>query len=89
MTFICKWALCGKQFSKMGNLNTHVKTIHKGIRFKCNVCKRDFSSKKMADTHEFNVHGEGENTVRKCETCGEEFRYDSNLKRHSSIYSDG
>ena len=82
MKITCKWELCGKQFLRNSSLYTHVKTIHEGIRFKCNVCKRDFSSKQMAVTHEFNVHGEGENTVRKCETCGEEFRYFSNLNRH-------
>ncbi|KAK4158001.1 hypothetical protein C8A00DRAFT_29072 [Chaetomidium leptoderma] len=34
-TVECTWADCGKKFTRVSNLNTHIRTAHEGLRFVC------------------------------------------------------
>ncbi|KAK0623039.1 hypothetical protein B0T14DRAFT_515120 [Immersiella caudata] len=34
-TVTCTWEGCGKTFTRVSNLNTHIKSAHEGIRFVC------------------------------------------------------
>lgn len=34
-TVTCSWDGCGKSFTRVSNLNTHIKTAHEGVRFVC------------------------------------------------------
>jgi uncharacterized Zn-finger protein len=34
-TIQCNWEGCGKKFTRVGNLNTHIRTAHEGLRFVC------------------------------------------------------
>ncbi|KAJ4292289.1 hypothetical protein N0V88_005921 [Collariella sp. IMI 366227] len=34
-TVECTWDGCGKKFTRVSNLNTHVRTVHEGLRYVC------------------------------------------------------
>ncbi|KAK3322264.1 hypothetical protein B0H66DRAFT_514700 [Apodospora peruviana] len=34
-TVVCTWEGCDKRFTRVSNLNTHIKTTHEGLRFVC------------------------------------------------------
>ncbi|KAL1843400.1 hypothetical protein VTJ49DRAFT_1750 [Mycothermus thermophilus] len=34
-TVVCDWEGCGKRFTRVSNLNTHIRTAHQGLRFIC------------------------------------------------------
>ncbi|KAK4455792.1 hypothetical protein QBC34DRAFT_387906 [Podospora aff. communis PSN243] len=34
-TVACTWEACGKTFTRVSNLNTHIKSAHEGVRFVC------------------------------------------------------
>ncbi|KXX75916.1 Transcription factor IIIA [Madurella mycetomatis] len=34
-TVECTWEGCGKRFTRVSNLNTHIRTAHEGVRFVC------------------------------------------------------
>ena len=39
--FICKY--CGKKFVQREGMSCHIKTIHEGIRYQCDLCEKSFS----------------------------------------------
>ena len=50
---------CGKDFGEKGNLNKHIKWVHKKERrkkYKCNYCSKEFSRKESKEKHERKVH---------------------------------
>lgn len=54
-TVQCAWPGCGKKFTRVSNLNTHVRTAHEGLRF---VCGRVDTSE-TADIADWNWAEEG------------------------------
>lgn len=50
---------CGNEFSKKSNLNNHIQKIHKGLRWKCHICKEDQVSKHSHIRH-YNARHPGE-----------------------------
>ena len=55
-------SICKVEFSTRGNLKMH-EDIHKGIKFECQYCVKQFSQKRNLTTHVKSVH---ENARHKC-----------------------
>ena len=47
---------CGKQFSTLGNVKNHKKTIHDGIKIQCRECEHQATSKGTLTKHKRVVH---------------------------------
>ena len=47
-TVVCTWEGCDKTFTRISNLNTHIKTAHEGVRFVCGEVDT-FSTEDIAD----------------------------------------
>ena len=71
--------LCGKSFSKKGNLKTHFQSIHGNIQYNCDKCGKTFSSKQYLKRHNEGVH---ENVRYSCDKCGKSFSRKTHLNRH-------
>ena len=44
-------------FTSYEQLRTHTKKVHKGIRFICDMCRKEFSTSAVKSTHMRKVHG--------------------------------
>ena len=47
---------CSKEFKTKSGLRLHVESVHKGIRFPCHICKKEFCSKYEVVRHQKNIH---------------------------------
>ena len=47
---------CGKQMSKMGNLNAHIRAVHEGVKYPCQQCLYQATTKGHLDQHRRSVH---------------------------------
>jgi len=47
---------CSKEFSKRSNLQTHIQSVHEGIRYKCEFCDKELSTLGNKTLHLKNVH---------------------------------
>ena len=77
---------CGRQFSRMYNLKSHIKT-HKDIRpFQCPHCELAFSR-----NHDLTRHVKTHSTLRPhvCSSCGRSFARRDALLRHERIKTEG
>ncbi|KAL2123882.1 hypothetical protein VTJ04DRAFT_247 [Mycothermus thermophilus] len=68
-TVVCEWPGCGKRFTRVSNLNTHIRTAHEGLRFTCGQV--DVSA--VADLADWNWAEEG---------CGQQFVSKLKLEEH-------
>jgi len=68
-TVECTWAGCDKRFTRVSNLNTHIRTAHEGFRFVCGAVDT-FNTEDIAD---WNWEEEG---------CGKGFISKLNLEEH-------
>jgi hypothetical protein len=68
-TVECTWEGCGKKFTRVSNLNTHIRTAHEGLRFVCGQVDT-FGTEDIAD---WNWAEEG---------CGQEFISKLKLEEH-------
>ena len=70
--------VCAKCFFDSSDLNKH-KMTHTGEQpFSCNYCDRSFSMKRNMKKHKRTMHNI-------CETCGEAFQNQDDLKEHTKI----
>ena len=42
---------CGKQYALKDNLTTHINNVHKGMKYKCDQCDKEFASDGARYTH--------------------------------------
>lgn len=68
-TVECTWEGCGKKFTRVSNLNTHIRTAHEGLRFVCGQIDT-FGIEDIAD---WNWQEEG---------CGQGFMSKMKLEEH-------
>ncbi len=75
----CRCEVCDKQFSRLDNLQTHMR-IHTGeCPYRCEVCGKQFSLSHHLKTH-MRIHT-GECPYR-CEVCGKQFSDNSYFNKH-------
>ena len=43
--FKCEWEGCGRLYCEKRNLDFHIRTFHKGNKFTCAVCEKQFATK--------------------------------------------
>ncbi|KAH6625039.1 hypothetical protein B0J18DRAFT_444854 [Chaetomium sp. MPI-SDFR-AT-0129] len=68
-TIACTWEGCGKKFTRVPNLNVHIRTAHQGVRFVCGQVDTD----EIADIADWNWREEG---------CGQPFISKMKLEEH-------
>ncbi|XP_014204394.1 oocyte zinc finger protein XlCOF26-like [Copidosoma floridanum] len=54
--FTCPYAECSRVYAFKKNLRQHIRIYHKGIRFKCDVCDNELSSKQKLQQHKIKKH---------------------------------
>ncbi|KAI0971308.1 transcription factor IIIA [Xylaria arbuscula] len=67
-TVVCTWPGCTKSFSKISNLNTHIRSTHEGVRFVCG----EFDLSKTEDLA----------TWSNSQGCGQSFTLKVSLENH-------
>ena len=47
---------CGKSFSMVGILNSHIRSVHNNINYECDICEKSFSETGNLKRHFRSVH---------------------------------
>ena len=75
---------CGKTYSRLSNLNRHMRMAHKGMIYSCEFCSRGYRSKDGLLEHQRNIH-----SLYKCSKCDTICESEMELKNHmESIHSE-
>ena len=80
----CEQTDCGKSFASKRALQRHIDDNHEKKKFKCTVCKTDFSRRNLLERHMVAVHVAAVQDVPltfRCE-CGKDFRNSQGLMSH-------
>ena len=72
---------CGKRFTDVGALKSHVKYHHEAPRFKCSFCGKMFKDEVRLVAHERQHRGE---RPFKCSVCSSAFTSKSGLNQHEA-----
>jgi len=76
--------LCGKQFSRKFNLNTHIKCVHSDEKdYVCNFCNRAFNHSSNLRKHVKTVHSGGK--PLSCPVCDKSFKTVGAMKGHIRV----
>ena len=76
---ICSF--CGYQATQKGSLNTHVRSLHLGIKYECKHCGIKLSTKASLNSHIDLIHNMIPRKGVDCKECGK-FMSKGNLKFH-------
>lgn len=78
--FMCNQ--CGRRFSQLISLQTHVKHVHFGVEraFSCKHCQRNFTSPRSR-----HLHVEKDHKTMQCPTCQRYFAFKKHLQDHSCL----
>ncbi|XP_034484179.1 zinc finger protein 431-like [Drosophila innubila] len=76
---------CDKNFTTIGNLRIHIKTVHDKIKdFACRFCPNRFSKKCNLRRHEYTHTGE---KPYECKVCNQHFGHDKTLINHMKSHN--
>ena len=76
---------CGKSFSRVDNLKTHIHTVHESHKdHKCESCDKSFTEVGSLKKHIYIIH-KGHKDY-KCKSCGRSFSRADHLKKHLQRY---
>jgi len=75
---------CGKLFINLLTLRIHIKNLHSGMIFMCDICDYQGKSKTLLKEH-MARHGEKEKVP--CKSCGKSI-FKGDLRRHHRLYHD-
>ena len=73
-------------FTHKGNLNTHIKSIHEGKTYQCQLCEQKFTQKGSLNTHIKSIH---EGKTYHCQHCEQRFTQKGNLSTHIKYIHEG
>ncbi|XP_045162507.1 zinc finger protein 112-like [Mercenaria mercenaria] len=73
---------CNKSYKSLNLLKAHVEYSHNNKNFRCNHCRKSFSSIEERDLHQKVKH----DAVIKCMTCGRQFTSVRSKQRHEKIH---
>ena len=81
--YACTVPGCGRDFSKPGHRDQHVKTAHEGQRYTCTVpgCGRDFSDPSARNQHVKSAH-KGQRYACTVPGCGRDFSQPGARNQH-------
>ena len=80
-----KCDVCGQNFQTLGDLTTHMKSIHDQVKkHKCFQCGLSFFQNDTLTNHIESVHGES--SIHKCELCEKSFYRSAGLERHIELF---
>ena len=72
---------CGNRYKNVHGLDCHIASEHKGIRFRCELCKKSFTRKDDVKKHQ-KVHETFRREKFKCDVCVKGFDSKKNLHKH-------
>ena len=72
---------CGNRYKNVQGLDCHIASEHKGIRFRCELCKKSFTRKDDVKKHQ-KVHETFRREKFKCDVCVKGFDSKKNLHKH-------
>ena len=80
---------CEKTFSgrnRNQKLSRHVDAIHRGIKYKCKQCPKEYTQTEHLKKHVEAIHG---GIKYRCQQCPKEYNQSENLKTHVKITHEG
>ena len=73
--------ICGKNCKHFWDLQVHMETAHKGLKYKCGPCGKTFATKTMLKSHISKLHGDGD-ICYFCQNCSLEYESEIDFKKH-------
>ena len=73
--------ICGKNCKHFWDLQVHMDTVHKGLKYKCGPCGKTFATKTMLKSHISKLHGDGD-ICYFCQNCSLEYESEIDFKKH-------
>ena len=77
---------CDSQFTRLGSLQQHVKSIHDGIKYPCGQCEYQATEKSALNKHILSQH---EGVTYSCSFCHYQASYKDRLKHHIESKHEG
>ena len=64
----------------------HTKSMHEGVRYKCDPCNKDFSGLSNLKRHKHSFH---QRKTHQCKKCNKEYKSKQSMKTHINSFHEG